>query len=143
MLSPLKKFVLVALACVERLGQRPELDFKLPAGGSVPVLFSSLTLIHLAVETALVHGLLQGIFKSCTFLCVYTVRHQNSNVKIQDGYIRFLYTAAKRLFFQIQAKSKWVPLNGIIASTAHVQIILSVKMSIKEKGQHINILHIG
>ena len=42
MLSSLKKFVLVALACVERLGQRPELDFKLPAGGSVPVLFSSL-----------------------------------------------------------------------------------------------------
>ena len=38
----LKKFVLVALACVERLGQRPELDFKLPAGGSLLVLFSSL-----------------------------------------------------------------------------------------------------
>ena len=32
----------VSFGCVERLGQRPELDFKLPAGGSVPVLFSSL-----------------------------------------------------------------------------------------------------
>ena len=32
----------VCFGCVERLGQRPELDFKLPAGGSVPVLFSSL-----------------------------------------------------------------------------------------------------
>ena len=47
MLSSLKKFVLVALACVERLGQRPELDFKLPAGGSVPVLFSSLSHSHI------------------------------------------------------------------------------------------------
>ena len=32
----------VCFGCVERLGQRPELDFKLPAGGGVPVLFSSL-----------------------------------------------------------------------------------------------------
>ena len=46
MLGSLKKFVLVALACVERLGQRPELDFKLPAGGSVPGLFSSLGFCH-------------------------------------------------------------------------------------------------
>ena len=35
----------VCFGCVERLGQRPELDFKLPAGGSVPVLFSSLVSI--------------------------------------------------------------------------------------------------